>query len=379
MSTQHARFSPSASHRWMRCSSSIKFIDKLREEGKIPQEDKGSVYANEGTVAHTIAEQALRAKLLNELKTIHGDEEMERHAEEYANYIAIILNEKYKSGEVAVATEQRTTLKAYPDECFGTVDCYTRNETRLDIFDYKYGKGVTVRAKDNPQLLIYAFSLFTSLTVKEQKEIKEVGVHIIQPRIGNIDEHYITVEELKAFGEELTKKIDYIKYNMVTFEGGDHCRFCPALVKCREYYWRKVYRRIDETAEFKDEDLEGIIEKAEEIHAYITKMKTYVTETIRSGGTVKGFKLVAGVRRRQITDQEKAVELLERAGFDRSKTTTTEIKGFTELEKICGKKEFDEICGEVITYKEGQPVLAKEDDKRPAVRAFSIPQEVMDI
>lgn len=377
MSTQHAVFSPSASHRWMRCTSSIKFIDKLREEGKIPKEDTATKYAQEGTVAHTIAEQAVREKLLDEMKTIHGDEEMELHAEEYANYIAIILNEKYKGGEVAVATEQRTTLKAYPDECFGTVDCYTRNETRLDVFDYKYGKGVAVRAKDNPQLLIYAFSLFTSLTVKEQTQIKEVGVHIIQPRIGNIDGHYITVEELKAFGEKLTKKIDNIKYNMVTFEGGDHCRFCPALVKCREYYWRKVYRKIDDDADFKDEELEDIIEKAEEIHAYITKLKTYVTETIRSGGVVKGFKLVAGVRRRQITDEQKAVELLERAGYNRETTTITELKGFTELEKICGKKAFTEICGEVITYKEGQPVLAKEDDKRPAVATFSIPQELL--
>lgn len=378
MSTQHARFSPSASHRWMKCSASIKFIERLKKEGKIPQEDKGSAYANEGTVAHTIAEQAVRARLLNETKTIHGDEEMERHAEDFAEYIAMTIGEKYDAGDVVLATEQKTTHPAYPDDCFGTVDCYTRGAQRLDVYDYKYGKGVEVRAKDNNQLLIYAFCVFSNLKPEEQKNIKEVGMHIFQPRIGNIDSHAVTVDELKDFGVKLTKTITNIKEGYFsTFYAGEFCRFCPALCKCREFYHIRVHREITEGKEFKDEELEGIIEKAEEIHAYITKMKTYVTETIRSGGTVKGFKLVAGVRRRQITDQVKAVELLERAGFDRSKTTTTEIKGFTELEKLCGKKEFSKICGEVITYKEGQPVLAKEDDKRPAVTTFSIPQELL--
>lgn len=380
MSTQHAIFSPSASKRWLNCTASINFIESLKKDGKIPTEDTASIYAQEGTQAHEIAEATLRQLILNEPKEVQGDEDMEQYALEYADYISIILNEKYKDDTPRIATEQRVTLPTHPDECFGTVDCYIRGLHRFDIFDYKYGKGVTVKAKDNTQLLIYALCLFNALNANEQKRIKEVGVHIVQPRINNIDEHYISVEELKAFGVELEQTINNIKASaFLKFNVGAFCKFCPALCQCREYANNSI-KGVDELKDINtlsNEEYLNYIDRAEELHAYITKLKNHVTETIKAGGAVKGFKLVAGARRRTITDQSKAIELLEGAGFTKEQTTKTELKGLTELEKLCGKKVFSETCASVIDFKEGQPVLAKEDDKRPSIETFSIPKELL--
>lgn len=44
----HALLSPSASHRWLECPPSVRLTELM--------EDKPSAYADEGTLAHSIAE-----------------------------------------------------------------------------------------------------------------------------------------------------------------------------------------------------------------------------------------------------------------------------------------------------------------------------------
>jgi len=55
MSTQHAKhFSASASSRWLNCTASVQLYAERKET-----EDKGSIYAQEGTRAHEVADLCL--------------------------------------------------------------------------------------------------------------------------------------------------------------------------------------------------------------------------------------------------------------------------------------------------------------------------------
>ena len=42
-----------------------------------------------------------------------------------------------------------------------------------------------------------------------------------------------------------------------------------------------------------------------------------------------------------------------------------ELKTITDLEKLIGKKRFNEICGEWIDKPQGKPTLVPDSDKRP--------------
>ena len=46
-----------------------------------------------------------------------------------------------------------------------------------------------------------------------------------------------------------------------------------------------------------------------------------------------------------------------------------ELKGISDLEKVVGKKKFNELCGEYIVKPQGKPTLVPESDKRPAFNA----------
>ena len=61
MPTKHARCSASAAHRWINCPGSVALSDQCPDPG-------ASSYADEGTLAHSLAELKLR-HALKELTT----------------------------------------------------------------------------------------------------------------------------------------------------------------------------------------------------------------------------------------------------------------------------------------------------------------------
>ena len=362
----HALLSPSSAHRWIKCPASVRFSEGLREKGKIAK-DNTSTFAEEGTKAHEVAEAYLRHYILHEVWDGNDDtdDEMQANAKIYLDYVKSIIG---NSDDFFLDTERQVSIDT-EGHCFGTVDCILKVDNHLHIIDYKYGKGVEVLAVDNPQLLLYAFGVIKTL---ELEDIDKVSLHIVQPRIANISRADYGIKDLifwledNKVSEQGAKAIAGEK----EFKAGSHCKFCPALVLCKEYseYITRLKGFMNrEITTLSLDELRELISSADELGAYITKVKEYIHGKLEAGEAVEGFKLVAGRGRRVINDEASAINRLDEAGFAKEIVSSVKLKTITELEKILGKKGMTTILGELVETKAGSPVLAFSEDKRPAI------------
>ena len=131
-----------------------------------------------------------------------------------------------------VLIEQKVDFSEYVPDGYGTADCIIVSDNTLQIIDFKYGLGVLVDAEQNTQLMCYsigALNLFDSLY-----DIKEVTMHIFQPRRENVQNWTIPVDELKAWAEnELKPKAQMALNGEGEYHPGEWCQFCKAAVRCR--------------------------------------------------------------------------------------------------------------------------------------------------
>ena len=156
----HAILSPSAASRWMACTPAP------RLEELFP--NTSSEFADEGTVAHAVAEAYLHnfdnpakyAEAIDDLflDSYHGpmfDKHFSAELEQYAiDFGDFVLEEAV--GDHILLIEQRLDLRRWVPEGFGTADGIVVRDGTLFMNDLKYGKGVKVSSVENKQLMIYA-------------------------------------------------------------------------------------------------------------------------------------------------------------------------------------------------------------------------------
>ena len=75
-------------------------------------------------------------------------------------------------------------------------------------------------------------------------------------------------------------------------------------------------------------------------------MEEYALEAALKGADIKGWKAVAGRSVRSFSDTDKALEAIRAAGYDDALLYERRAKSLTELEKLMGKKEFEEAKAE---------------------------------
>ena len=190
----HARLSPSAAERWINCPGSIHLSEQC------PDQDSDSDYTKEGTVAHSLCEIKLK-KFNGELKTRaynselksikesgYYDGEMEEASDFYLTNVTEIFNGAGDDAELLV--EQQFKLDKYVPGSFGTSDAVVIGNNKIEIIDFKYGKGVKVSAKENPQLRLYG--LGTATLFGGLYDFDTVRLTIIQPRLD-----WVSTEEIK--------------------------------------------------------------------------------------------------------------------------------------------------------------------------------------
>lgn len=376
----HALLSPSGSHRWMHCTPSARLEENLPEST--------SSAAEEGTVAHELAEYALEAylkgeyvPLLDELpmpKHIAANQyyspEMDKYVTDYICYVCDIYD-MVQDAEMHI--ERKFDLTSYVPECFGSCDCDIVGKKVLNIIDLKYGKGVQVDANDNSQLMMYALGVLRTLSPKRQAEIETVRMHIAQVRLGNYSVFEMTARDLTHWGIHVLRPTAE-----KAFAGqgetvvGSHCKFCKFKAQCRAQRDALVgdFEELGDTKALSLDEIADLLTKVDMYSDWLSSVKSHALSEALAGKNLKGWKLVEGRSNRVITDEGKAVEVLVGLGFTEDELKNHKLKGIGDLEKMVGKKALAMNLGDIIAKPKGAPTLALESDKRetlqPAIDMF---------
>ena len=383
----HAIVTASGFERWSHCTAAPRYEEQFPD-------GETSVYAAEGTLAHAVCELygkkkfhgMTTRKFNSELKKLKENElwqdEMTKTAEVYVNYLAEKANE-FENNPI-VLFETRVDLTEYIPEGFGTCDCIIIGGDTLRITDYKHGKGVPVSSVGNGQMRLYALGALQKFFPIYGDTIKRVCTAIVQPRITeDVTEEWLSVHELKVWGETVKPKAQAAYLGMGTFCAGEWCRFCKGKAECRaraEYY-AGFSQYVDAIPEGKteagtttvenrtvltDEEIGALLIKAEGLAAWFSDLQDYAREAILAGRIIPGWKVVEGKKIRAFTDTDAAMEKMRNAGYDDAVLFDRKPKTLAQLEKLTGKKQFAEIMGDLITWPPGKPTLVGADDKRDA-------------
>lgn len=356
----HAVLSASSAARWLACPPSA-----------VAQElypNDPSAYAQEGTMAHEVAEAFARSRRdhVAALYSEDATDEMLRHAEEYANYIA----EHVTSETAIVLLEQRLDFSPWVPGGFGTGDCVILQGDTMDVIDYKYGVGVPVSAEWNPQLMLYGLGALNEYGFAY--DIEHVRLHVYQPRIDNISAFELTAAELEAWGEEVKPVAALAAEGKGDYNPGEHCRFCRHAGKCRALdkvcstYVNTHGLRVKVPVLAPHEVAEAL-RMEPLITLWMKRVKDQALTDMLNGEQVPGFKVVEGKQgNRKWTDELTVLQTLEAAGLTREDVTETKLLSPAAMDKALGKKRAAELhLDGFVERSPGSPTIAPEGDKRP--------------
>ncbi len=366
MPEKHAKIlQPSSAARWLHCTPSALI------NARAPHED--TVYTKEGTDAHSLCEYMLRSALGEKVPNPRDnlefyDETMEICAESYRDYCMEKLEEVEAETDAHMYIEQTLDLSRWVPESFGTADCLIISDKKLCLIDFKYGQGVLVQADHNEQLMTYAVGAVDAFG--EIYDFTEVEMSIFQPRRASVDTFSMSKEDLLSWADnELAPKAKMAFEGKGDFHCGAWCKFCAISGECRERAKVVAQEMIEDYKEpetLSPEEIADLLPKLDEITSWVSDLREYALKTALSGTKYPGFKLVAGRSRRSYVDEEKVAETVREKGYDPYDTT---IKSVAQMEKLLGKKLFNDLLGGYVTKNDGAPTLVPESDKRPAIEA----------
>ena len=358
----HALLSASSAHRWLACPPSAVAAEAY------PAQDTD--FTREGTLAHEVAEWMARGQS----KHTHLDRgiddgvttEMLECARGYADYI----RELTKSDDAVILLEQRVDFSPWVPDGFGTCDCIIIQGNVLTIIDYKYGQGVPVSAMDNPQMKLYALGALNDYGIAY--DVTRVEMHIYQPRLNNVSDCSLMVEDLLEWAENTVKPIAAkAAKGEGDYAAGEHCRFCPHAGKCREL--TRTCTEYVETHSLRvavpvlaPHEVAEVLRMEPLISLWLKRVKDQALTTLLEGGEVPGFKCVEGkLGNRKWKDELEVAEVLKAAGYQLGDITETKLLSPAAMDKAIGKKKVAELLTAHIDRSPGAPTVVPETDKRP--------------
>lgn len=371
----HATLSPSSAERWISCPASVRLVETLPRE-----DDHGSVYAQEGTAAHALAELMAREQIL---RTVQGaklakalaawrkefdisdeaEAEMQEHAQRYVDYLKARLAEMPDS---QLLLEQRLPT-GVPDS-WGTSDAVMVSPRELEIVDFKYGLGIRVEAVGNPQLRLYAVGALEAYG-DLLGEVEYVRYTVFQPRLGHVACEELPATELRAWRDSIIPIAEEALGPDAHFgPSEDACRWCPASGQCVAQMEWATARDFGLKAEVMDEhELAEALDQIPGIKAWCSAVEAYTLHRVYSEGKpIPGYKVVMSGGKRSVADHEGLIEAATAIGYPRDAVAVTKAKGIGELEKLL-KDDFPIVAAPFIKKGDGSPSLVKESDKREAI------------
>ena len=370
--TKHAFLSPSGSHRWLNCTPSAML------ESEFPVGSSSA--AEEGTAAHAFCEHKLKKALRRRSKRPVSDydsDEMQEYTDSYVDYVLEQLEvAKQTCKDPMVLIEQKVDFSEYVPDGYGTADCIIVSDDTLQIIDFKYGIGVLVDAEQNTQLMCYsigALNIFDSLY-----DIKQVTMHIFQPRRENVQNWTIPADELKAWAEnELKPKAQMALNGEGEYHPGEWCQFCKAAVRCRaraEEKLRLARQEFKMPPLLTDSEIEEVLTILPDLTKWADGILAYATDAaVNHGKEWNGFKVVEGRSVRKYKDEELVAQAAKDHGY--TDIYRQSLITMTDMQKLMGKKQFEQILGDLIVKPQGKPTLVPVTDKRPAMNVTNANNE----
>lgn len=361
---EHSLLSASAAHRWLNCTASVNFTKDMP--------DTESQYAAEGTLAHAWCEYKLK-KALGDPTARKPEQKpdaiMSECVDAYvAEVMAVVAGQ---NGKPYVFVEQRIDYSSFAvANSFGTADCVILSEDKICIFDFKYGMGVPVSAENNPQLMLYAAGAYQMFgQALEIREDSSVELHIYQPRISNSNNWSLPLSKLIEICNEnfKPKAMQAVDGKQAHFEAGDWCRFCKGKAICRARADANLARCRKDFAlppELSDDEIAELLPKLDEINKWCEDLKDYALKAALDGHTFDGFKVVEGRTTRKYKNEEIVAQIVKNQGLD---PYDHKVLGITAMQKLLGRKRFDDLLGGELIKSQGKPVLVPESDKRQAL------------
>ena len=367
---EHSNYSPSRLSRIIKCPGSVGLVDSLMVSKTIGKLTSSS-YAEHGTMLHDVLRKYFEFGILDELET--DDKYLVTECIDYLN----ILLKSLGHMNYLVMSETSVGLDNWglPD-VWGTLDYRVMDPIKrhLDIIDWKFGAGIPVYAKENPQLLAYAAGAIGWPTT-----MQSVTLHVVQPAIDNYDTWDVTTSELYDWVHgTLAIAINKASSDCTEFNPGEEqCRWCEGKNYCRTRY---DYAQDGAVALFNaqatlascpsPEELTKLIAMAPLVEKAIKDIVLYIQNEILKGTEFPGLKLVQGRSNRAWIDEKQTVDWL-------SKFTTIEelynskIKSPSQIEKEAKALKKNEVFKSLYNNPPGKVTLVSEQDKRPAIQTAS--------
>lgn len=377
MTDEHAKVGASSAKQWMNCPPSIELGSQFP--------DTTSKFAEEGTLAHSIAEAKLRhmyeegysaKEFMNDMGEFKTSEYYSRgmldYVQDYVDLVAerILLAEERAMG-VYLAFEERLDTSRWIPEGFGTGDVVVASGDTLEIIDLKYGKGVPVSAIENPQLRIYGASALLGLPEAMLKDITTVRMTIVQPRLDSVTTDEMTVGELMDWMmDEVGPQAEKAFRGEGEYKAGEHCMFCKAKHVCTT---RADYMLSIEELGYSDpnlltaEQIAEILPKLDQLKKWADGVKQFALDRAMTGAKFPGHKLVRGrAPSRKFSDLDDVRITLELEGFKQDEfMKPPELQPLGTIESLVGKRSFlDLFSRNVVRGGEGKPTLVSESDGR---------------
>lgn len=359
-------------------------------------------HAREGSLAHALAELCLRkgtdpelylGRSLPEFEGLVIDQEMVEHVSRYVDYC---LSETQEGDVVLIeARFDLSELGEDAEEMFGSAD-YVRlrpSTGHLLVVDLKYGAGVPVEIltkdrKPSRQLLYYAVG--AALKVRDAGHIVRNGTLVIyQPRAPHSDGVCRVVDvsamDLLDWIGELLAISRAAHAPNAPLIAGHHCRekFCKALPRCPEHAKWVMHLaqleftpvglevQVDDPRLLSAESLSAVLDAAPAVTAWINQCQQFAHQGLEHGtATYPGWKLVDKRASRQWNKPQAVLvaKLVELGAARESLFTVPTLLSPAQVEKLLPPDARKEVAGLTKSVSSGT-TLAKDDDKRPAVKA----------
>ena len=258
----------------------------------------------------------------------------------------------------------------YGDQWSGQIDLinfFGENDSTALVVDWKTGRNAQSSASENLQLRAYAV-----LVKKEFPQLKRIIVAIVQPMAAPYTLCEYDEADLAAADEQIQGIVSAaLAPNAPRTPSPDACKYCRAKNICPEAQ-AEVTSMVEVKGEIipqlTNDQVADFLEKAEIVEAFIESLREEAKKRLQNGAEIAGRKLTAGRTSRSIEDHQEAFNRVSAVIGENQYISACKVS-VPSLEKVFAastglkpkeaKAKLEELLGDVLVSKTGEPIMAR--------------------